>query len=135
MIPSVFIDAFDYLSGLDPVSVIRTFWIFFAIDFPRYILADIYIFIDEMYRRTQSAVSIKQGISDIDISRLPLVSVIVPVLNEEDTIEWTIRSLKEQTHVNTEIIVVDDGSADNTPEICKRLKDLRMITYLRFTER
>lgn len=135
MILSVFIDSFDYLSGLDPVLVIRTFWIFFVFDFPRYILADIYIFIDEMYRRTQSAVSLKKDISDIDISRLPLVSVIVPVLNEQDTIEWTIRSLKEQTHVNTEIIVVDDGSTDNTPEICKRLNDLRMITYLRFTER
>ena len=50
------------------------------------------------------------------------VTVIVPVYNEEATIEQVVRAVAE-LELASEIIVVDDGSADATPEILARLTD------------
>jgi glycosyltransferase involved in cell wall biosynthesis len=47
----------------------------------------------------------------------PIVSVIVPAFNAEDTLAETLRSAAESTCENIEIIVVDDGSTDGTGEI------------------
>lgn len=44
----------------------------------------------------------------------PAVSVIVPVYNAEKTLRDTLQSLDEQTLLELEIIVVDDGSTDNS---------------------
>lgn len=49
----------------------------------------------------------------------PLVSVIVPVHNGMMYLEACIRNLLSQTYGNLEIIVVDDGSTDNTPSIAE----------------
>jgi len=50
--------------------------------------------------------------------KLPLVSIVVPTYNNEDTIETTLLSLTKQTHPAKEIIVVyDEGSTDNTKQI------------------
>ena len=48
----------------------------------------------------------------------PLVSIIVPVYNVEKYIHQCIESLLSQSLQNIEIILVDDGSSDNCPEIC-----------------
>ncbi len=54
---------------------------------------------------------------------LPLVSVILPTLNEEKTIEKTIISFIESDYQNVELIVVDGMSSDRTREIVERLKE------------
>lgn len=48
----------------------------------------------------------------------PLVSVIVPIYNVEPYLDRCIRSIVDQTYRNLEIILVDDGSPDGSPEIC-----------------
>ncbi|MCH5299776.1 MAG: glycosyltransferase family 2 protein [Ruminococcus sp.] len=52
---------------------------------------------------------------------LPLISVIVPVYNREKTIKKCINSIISQTYSNIEIIIVDDGSTDNSLKKCKEL--------------
>ena len=44
----------------------------------------------------------------------PLISVVIPVFNEEKRIARALKSIQKQTHQNLEIIVVDDGSSDGT---------------------
>lgn len=48
----------------------------------------------------------------------PLISVIIPVYNVENYIKKCIDSLTAQTYKNIEIILVDDGSPDNSGKIC-----------------
>lgn len=47
-----------------------------------------------------------------------LISIIVPIYNVEDYLEECLNSLLEQTYENIEIILIDDGSTDNSKKIC-----------------
>ena len=51
---------------------------------------------------------------------LPLVSVIVPVYNGEIFLEKCLQSVICQSYTNIEIIVVNDGSIDNTSLIIRK---------------
>ena len=55
---------------------------------------------------------------------MPLLSVLVPVYNEEATISELLRRLRDGPYPDKEIIVVDDGSTDDSLEIAKRLIDV-----------
>nr|WP_307977378.1 glycosyltransferase family 2 protein [uncultured Phascolarctobacterium sp.] len=59
----------------------------------------------------------------------PLVSVIVPVYNSEAFVAETIESIINQSYRNLEIILINDGSTDNSKEICKKYlsKDNRIV--------
>lgn len=46
------------------------------------------------------------------------ISVIVPVYNAEKYLDRCVESIVAQTYKNLEIILVDDGSTDNSPAIC-----------------
>lgn len=50
----------------------------------------------------------------------PLVSIIVITYNSSKYVLETLESAKEQTYDNIELIISDDGSTDNTVEICKK---------------
>ena len=58
----------------------------------------------------------------------PLVSVIIPIFKVEQYLSRCVDSVIEQTYMNLEIILVDDGSPDRCPEICDEyaLKDSRI---------
>ncbi|SRR5581483_6769130 len=55
------------------------------------------------------------------MQKRPLVSVIIPTFNREVYVTPCLNSIKNQTYKNIEIIVVDQGSSDNTPKIAKSL--------------
>lgn len=58
-----------------------------------------------------------------------LISVIIPVYNVQDYITECLESIIEQSYSNLEIIIVNDGSTDNSSEICREYmaRDNRII--------
>lgn len=61
----------------------------------------------------------------------PLISVIMPVYNAEAFLKESIESILNQTYKNFEFIIIEDGSADKSPEIIKQYanKDYRIKFY------
>ncbi len=69
------------------------------------------------------------------MNKTPLISVIVPIYNGEKFLNLTIQSVIDQTYTNWELILVDDGSTDNTFSIInnfeqsdKRIKKITLST-------
>lgn len=52
------------------------------------------------------------------MKKKPLISIIVPVYNVEKYIRRCVESLLNQTYLTIEVILVNDGSPDKSPEIC-----------------
>ena len=61
------------------------------------------------------------------------ISVIIPTFNRGNLIRNSIKSVLNQTYKNLEVIVVDDGSTDNTKDVVDKLEDER-IKYIKLEE-
>jgi glycosyltransferase involved in cell wall biosynthesis len=59
-------------------------------------------------------------------TKLPLVSIIMATFNRAHTIERAINSVLNQSYQNIELIIIDDGSTDNTSTILKNYDDPRI---------
>jgi glycosyltransferase involved in cell wall biosynthesis len=57
---------------------------------------------------------------------MPKVSVVIPTYNREKLVSEAIQSVLRQTYTNFELIVVDDGSTDNTKVVVDSYKDPRI---------
>jgi len=61
----------------------------------------------------------------------PLVTVVVPALNEERWLPAALKSLRGQKFKEFELLVVDNGSTDRTPEIAKKFADQVLFEEIR----
>ena len=59
----------------------------------------------------------------------PLVSIIIPTYNRKISLRKCVDSIIHQTYLNTEIIIVDDGSTDNTEKEIIKIRDDRIHYY------
>lgn len=133
------IDALDRIvvcfGNLSLDMLFSTYWFLFFIEFPRYYLLEAVIVLWNKFwwkdRCRRKNVARRMLYLDN-----PLVTVLVPGKNEGKHIYKLVNSLREQTYRNFELIVVDDGSDDDTPLICRDLEKAGYIDlFLRLNER
>src|SRR5665647_2061616 len=63
----------------------------------------------------------REGKQSVKLEYHPFFSVIIPACNEGNIIELIVENLKDLNYPNYEVIVVNDGSTDNTREIVDKL--------------
>ncbi len=110
----------DFINGLQGWDFFFYFWPFFLFDFVRYVLLDLILVPWYMIRRHLNREKWRQARRLLFRER-PLVSVIAPGKNEGRNIPRLVDSFTHQTYKHIETVIVDDGSDDDTPWICRRL--------------
>ena len=101
--------------------LLSTYWFLLFVEFPRYYLLEIVItcWYKLRYRHRRKEKEIARMKLYIEN---PLITILAPGKNEGKNIYKLVQSLREQTYKNYEIIIVDDGSDDATPLICRDLE-------------
>jgi len=61
--------------------------------------------------------------SQNELNLTDLISVIIPIYNMQDYLERCINSVIAQTYKNLQIILINDGSTDNSLEVCKKFAE------------
>lgn len=49
-----------------------------------------------------------------------MISIIIPIYNAEKYLEYCLESIKKQNYLDYEVLMIDDGSTDNSKNICKK---------------
>jgi len=63
------------------------------------------------------------------MSNSPEISVIIPAYNCEKTIQQTVNSVLQQTFVDFELIIINDGSKDSTLNVISKIEDARLKVF------
>lgn len=67
---------------------------------------------------------------DKDMSnKTPIVSVLLPVYNGERHLTAAVESILRQSYSDFELLIIDDGSTDNSADIISRFRDPRILLY------
>ncbi len=105
-------------------SLLVIFWYFVAINFVNTVILTLGIF---KIKRRENEVSLEDCTSILHSESLPKITFIVPAYNESRSIIASIESLRNLTYRYKEIIIVNDGSTDNTLELLKSYFSLVLI--------
>jgi biofilm PGA synthesis N-glycosyltransferase PgaC len=124
-----YLDEFiNYLRNAGWEKIFRVFWFFFLFEFFRFFIVDFTMLV--IWRLKERSRQRKYNEArKVLWEKQPLISIIVPGKNEGKHLYKLVKSLEEQTYHNFELIVVDDGSNDDTEVIGKTLERNGLIKY------
>lgn len=115
-----------YSNGFEKVFYI--FWYFFLLEAPRFLVMDMVVLFAFYRGRRRNAKIYEEARQKLYFEN-PLISLLVPGKNEGAHIYKLVDSINKQNYTNTEIIIIDDGSDDDTPIICRSLLENGLIQF------
>lgn len=118
----------NFWHKMDFHTILRWGWFIFLLDIPRFILVEGFALALSKTKRRKTQGAWKNAQLRFK-EESPLITILVPGHNEGKHLHKLIESLKSQTYRNLELIVVDDGSTDETPIIGRYFERLGDITY------
>ena len=110
--------AWEFIVALPDWSLIAVFWLTMIAEVPRYFVG---------IQATAAAVLLWGDERRGTLKHVGKVSILLVGHNEEGSIEACVRSLRDQTFNEFEIVCADDGSSDQTFAIMKRLRREGMV--------
>ncbi|WEX09058.1 glycosyltransferase [Chelativorans sp. AA-79] len=110
----------SFLTSLDGASLVAMFWYLIFFEGPRFLIANF----TAGFLRKDSAKATGWP------CKISSVSIVLPCHNGASGIVKTVTSLREQTFRNLQIVVVDDGSTDNSASIARQMKEQGRIDVL-----
>lgn len=119
-------DIFSYFEGMTLEKFLRAYWYMVFLELPRYLFLDYIVLVLYYLRRFSSKKRYKEAQYKFWTEQ-PLISILVPGKNEGKNLYKLVKSLEDQTYQNFEIIIVDDGSDDDTPVIGNSLLKAGLI--------
>jgi cellulose synthase/poly-beta-1,6-N-acetylglucosamine synthase-like glycosyltransferase len=123
--------ALQFLSNQSLDSLLSTFWILVYVEVPRFFVGAVVLGWFLLFRKDAPHPDL-----DGQPARRVGISVVVAGHNAARAIQRTLASLREQTLSPLQIIVVNDGSTDESDRICRRLAQLGVIdTYISLRSR
>jgi biofilm PGA synthesis N-glycosyltransferase PgaC len=109
-------DVIAFLLSLDLYAFLYMFWFFVIFDFTRYMLSLVGVVFSALVEKFTAPLEFNAP-----------VSIILAGHNEAHALERCVRSLHEQTLKQLELIVVDDGSTDDTAKVGQNLQKQQLI--------
>lgn len=119
-------EIFGYFDGMTAEKFVRTYWYLIFLELPRYLFLDYLVLLLYYLRRFSGRKKYKEAQYKFWTEQ-PLISVLAPGKNEGKNLYKLVKSLEDQTYQNYEIIIVDDGSDDDTPIIGNSLLKAGLI--------
>lgn len=123
---SFFDEFYNFITSLGWSRFFRIFWFFVAFELSRYVLVDFIALLSSSMKNKLNKKKLEHAREKLRFEN-PLVSVIVPGKNEGKHLYKLMKSLEAQTYKNFELIVVDDGSDDDTSIIGRSLEKAGLI--------
>jgi cellulose synthase/poly-beta-1,6-N-acetylglucosamine synthase-like glycosyltransferase len=117
--------ALDFLASQSTEALIQLFWFTLSLEIPRYICGVLAL---------GFAISAERRVGHTPLAVRPTVSVTVVGHNEADALERCLRSLREQTLLPTQIIVVSDGSSDGMAALATQMVRQGLATHALATD-
>ncbi|MDX1637670.1 MAG: glycosyltransferase family 2 protein, partial [Balneolaceae bacterium] len=112
---------FDFWQTKGLVGFFGIYWYFFMLEMPRYLLLDYAVLLIAYLKRVTGWRDYKRARREF-LNERPFLSLIIPGKDEGRHYRQLVESLNNQTYTNFEIIIVDDGSDDETPRIGRELE-------------
>jgi len=114
-------ETFEFLK--DVLYVISIFFLFYLLGYSLFMLVSVIVGSNRLYTKKRESIFK----NTIDKNYYVPISVIVPAHNEQITVVDTVNSLLYLDYKTYEIIIVDDGSSDNTADLIIKEFDMKPI--------